>query len=140
MDCARGIGITSSSMFDILTFEGVDRVLIPAPPLICIPTTAGSSAAVSRFAVIPDGVRRRKIVITSKVLIPDTSLPDPEPLKTMTGGLTVNTGMDAFSHAVEAYVSSGRSPMTDMHALEAIRLVQSGVVHNEQDHRSRSSS
>ena len=55
MDCAKGIGIASSSMRDILTFEGVDRVPVPAPPLICIPTTAGSSADVSQFAIIKIG-------------------------------------------------------------------------------------
>ncbi len=54
MDCAKGIGIVSSNMQDILTFEGVDRVPVPAPPLICIPTTAGSSADVSQFAIITD--------------------------------------------------------------------------------------
>ncbi|MCK9308138.1 MAG: iron-containing alcohol dehydrogenase, partial [Methanoculleus sp.] len=57
MDCAKGIGIASSNMRDILTFEGVDRVPVPAPPLICIPTTAGSSADVSQFAIITDEER-----------------------------------------------------------------------------------
>ena len=127
MDCAKGIGIVSSNMQDILTFEGVDRVPVPAPPLICIPTTAGSSADVSQFAVIKDETEKRKIVIASKALIPDLSLVDPEPLTTMSRELTMNTGMDALSHAVEAYVSSGSSPMTDLHALEAIRLIHSAL-------------
>ncbi|NLB01722.1 MAG: iron-containing alcohol dehydrogenase [Methanomicrobiales archaeon] len=127
MDCAKGIGITSSSMRDILAFEGVDRVSIPPPPLICIPTTAGSSADVSQFAVIKDEAGKRKIVIISKALIPDISLLDPEPLTTMSRDLTIDTGMDALSHAVEAYASNGSSPMTDMHALEAIRLVHSAL-------------
>ncbi|ABN57070.1 MULTISPECIES: alcohol dehydrogenase-like regulatory protein ErcA [Methanoculleus] len=127
MDCAKGIGIASSSMRDILTFEGVDRVPVPAPPLICIPTTAGSSADVSQFAIITDEGRKRKIAIVSKTLVPDISLLDPEPLTTMPRELTVDTGMDTLSHAIEAYVSNASSPMTDVHALEAIRLIASAL-------------
>lgn len=127
MDCAKGIGIASSNMRNILTFEGVDRVPVPAPPLICIPTTAGSSADVSQFAIITDEARRRKIAIVSKTLVPDISLLDPEPLTTMPRDLTVDSGMDTLSHAVEAYVSNASSPMTDVHALEAIRLIASAL-------------
>lgn len=127
MDCAKGIGIAGSNMRDILTFEGVDRVPVPAPPLICIPTTAGSSADVSQFAIITDEARKRKIAIISKTLVPDISLLDPEPLTTMSLELTVDTGMDALSHAIEAYVSNASSPMTDVHALEAIRLIRSAL-------------
>jgi len=123
MDCAKGIGVAGSNMRDILTFEGVDRVPVPAPPLICIPTTAGSSADVSQFAIIRDEERKRKVAIISKALVPDISLLDPEPLTTMPRDLTVDTGMDTLSHAIEAYVSNASSPMTDMHALEAIRLI-----------------
>jgi len=127
MDCAKGIGIASSNMRDILAFEGVDRVPVPAPPLICIPTTAGSSADVSQFAIITDEERKRKIAIVSKTLVPDISLLDPEPLTTMPRELTVDTGMDTLSHAIEAYVSNASSPMTDVHALEAIRLITSAL-------------
>lgn len=127
MDCAKGIGVAGSNMRDILTFEGVDRVPVPAPPLICIPTTAGSSADVSQFAIITDEERKRKVAIISKALVPDISLLDPEPLTTMPRELTVNTGMDTLSHAIEAYVSNASSPMTDMHALEAIRLIHSAL-------------
>lgn len=127
MDCAKGIGIASSNMQDILAFEGVDRVPVPAPPLICIPTTAGSSADVSQFAIITDESKKRKIAIISKTLVPDISLLDPEPLTTMSPELTVDTGMDALSHAIEAYVSNASSPMTDVHALEAIRLISSAL-------------
>lgn len=125
MDCAKGIGIASSNMRDIRTFEGVDRVPVPAPPLICIPTTAGSSADVSQFAIITDEERKRKIGIVSKAVVPDISLLDPEPLTTMSRDLTVDSGIDTLSHAVETYVSNASSPMTDVHALEAIRLITS---------------
>jgi alcohol dehydrogenase class IV len=100
---------------------------VSAPPLICIPTTAGSSADVSQFAILTDEGEKRKIAIISKALVPDVSLLDPEPLTTMSRDLTADTGVDALSHAIEAYVSNASSPMTDVHALEAIRLVTSAL-------------
>lgn len=123
IDCAKGIGIVSSSGRNILEFEGVDKVEIPAPPLICIPTTAGSSADVSQFAIISDQDRKVKIAIISKSLVPDVALIDPVPLLTLTRDLTLHTSLDALTHAIEAYVSNAHSSITDIHALEAIRLI-----------------
>lgn len=123
MDCAKGIGIVSSNKKDILEFEGVDMVPIPGPPLICIPTTAGTSADVSQFSIIRDSERKIKIAIISKTLVPDISLIDPLPTTTMGTYLTACTGMDALVHAIEAFVSNANSPVTDLHAIEAIRLI-----------------
>ncbi|RXE56115.1 alcohol dehydrogenase [Methanoculleus taiwanensis] len=127
IDCAKGIGIVNSNRRHILTFEGVDQVQLPGPPLICIPTTAGSSADVSQFAIITDEEGRRKIAIISKTLVPDISLLDPLPLTTMDTTLTVDTGMDALAHAIEAYVSNASSSVTDLHAMQAIRLQVSAL-------------
>lgn len=124
MDCAKGIGAVASNGEHILSFEGVDRVHTPCPPLICIPTTAGSSADISQFAIIMDTARSVKIAIVSKVLVPDLALVDPVPTTTMPAALTAATGIDALVHAMEAYVSNAHSPVTDLHALEAIRLVE----------------
>ncbi|WP_292423517.1 alcohol dehydrogenase-like regulatory protein ErcA [Methanoregula sp.] len=124
IDCAKGIGIVSSNKRPITEFEGVDKVIIPPPPLICIPTTAGSSADVSQFAIINDTQRKVKIAIISKTLVPDVALIDPETLLTLPRKLTAYTGLDVLTHAIEAYVSNASSPLTDLHALEAIRLVE----------------
>ena len=123
IDCAKGIGIVSSNDQHILKFEGVDKVTIPAPPLICIPTTSGSSADVSQFAIITDERRKVKIAIISKTLVPDVALIDPVTLLTLSSELTLHTVLDALTHAIEAYVSNAHSSITDIHALEAIRLV-----------------
>jgi alcohol dehydrogenase len=124
IDCAKGIGIVVSNKRDILTFEGVDNVAIPPPPVICIPTTAGTGADVSQFAIINDTERKVKIAIISKMIVPDIALVDPVPLTTLSPELTAHTGMDAITHSVEAYVSNASSPVTDMHALESIRLMK----------------
>jgi alcohol dehydrogenase class IV len=123
IDCAKGIGIVSSNHKHILEFLGIDNVPIPGPPLICIPTTAGSAADISQFAIITDLQQKIKTTIISKAMVPDLSLIDPETTTTMDAELTGYTGLDVMVHAMEAYVSTAHSPLTDVHALEAIRLV-----------------
>ncbi|PKG32953.1 iron-containing alcohol dehydrogenase, partial [Methanoregula sp.] len=107
----------------ILEVEGVDQIHIPTPPLICIPTTAGTGADVSQFAIINDTKRRVKIAIISKKIVPDIALIDPLPLTTLSPQLTAHTGMDALTHSVEAYASNASSPVTDIQAFESTRLI-----------------
>jgi alcohol dehydrogenase class IV len=123
IDCAKGIGIVATNNRNITQFEGIDKVPIPGPPLICIPTTAGTSADVSQFAIISNRQRQYKMAIISKTTVPDVALIDPEVTLTMDSYLTACTGMDALVHAIEAFVSTAHSPLIDLHALEAIRLI-----------------
>ena len=123
MDCAKGVGIVATNGGFILDYEGVDQVPTPMPPLICIPTTGGTSADGSQFAIVTNSTEHVKIAIISKTMVPDVALIDPGTLLTMDPYLTACTGMDALVHAIEAYVSNAHSPLTDLHALEAIRLV-----------------
>jgi alcohol dehydrogenase class IV len=123
LDCAKGIGIVVANGRDILDYEGVDQVAEPMPPMICVPTTAGSSADVSQFAIITDEAGRRKIAVISKAVVPDISLIDPRTLTTLDPYVAACTGLDALCHAFEAFASIGASPITDVHALEAIRLL-----------------
>ncbi|MCP4345610.1 MAG: iron-containing alcohol dehydrogenase [Desulfobacterales bacterium] len=128
LDCAKGIGIVSTNGKHILEFEGVDQVGAPMPPLICVPTTGGTSADVSQFAIINNTQQKVKIAIISKAVVPDVALIDPVVLLSMDAHLTACTGMDALVHAIEAFVSNGSSPFSDIHALEAIRLVSRNLV------------
>ncbi|WP_028468309.1 alcohol dehydrogenase-like regulatory protein ErcA [Neptunomonas japonica] len=128
MDCAKGIGIVSAHGRHILEFEGVDTIDVAIPPLIFIPTTAGTSADVSQFAIISDQNEKVKFSIVSKAVVPDVSLIDPETTATMDGFLSACTGIDALVHAIEAFVSTGAGPLTDMHALDAIRLINMNIV------------
>jgi alcohol dehydrogenase class IV len=122
MDCAKAIGVVATNDRHILELEGMDEITVPGPPLICVPTTAGSSADVSQFAIITDTAQHMKIVIISKTLVPDVALIDPETTVTMPPELTAATGMDTLVHALEAYASNASSPLTDLNALEAVRL------------------
>lgn len=97
---------------------------MPGPPLICIPTTAGSAADVSQFAIINNSAEQVEIAVVSKSMVPDVALIDPITTTTKGHYLTVCTGLDTLVHAIEAYVSIASSPLTDLHAFEAIELIQ----------------
>jgi alcohol dehydrogenase class IV len=127
MDCAKGIGIVSTNHKSIEKFEGVDKINYPMPPLICIPTTAGTAADLSQFAIINRYDHKYKMAIISKATVPDVALVDPVVLTTMDPFLTACTGMDALSHAFEAYVSNASSAFTDLYALEAIGLINANL-------------
>lgn len=128
MDCAKGIGIVVAHGRNIIEFEGVDTLRVPSPPLILIPTTAGTSADVSQFVIISNQDERMKFSIVSKGAVPDVSLIDPETTLSMDPFLSACTGIDALVHAIEAFVSTGSGPLTDSHALEAMRLINGNLV------------
>lgn len=133
MDCAKGIGVCIGNPGNILDFEGVDMIPNPGPPLLFIPTTSGSSADISQFAIITDSTRNVKIAIISKMVIPDIALIDPKTTVTMSPELTAATGMDALCHAFEAFVSSASSPLTDMAALSAVQLITDNLINAYQN-------
>ncbi len=140
MDCAKGIAIITANGGLIADYSGVDMVPLPGPPLICVPTTAGTAADISQFAIIGDTERRIKFAIISKSVVPDVSLIDPSATSTMDSKLTAETGMDALVHAFESYVSNASSPVTDLNALEAVKLISRNLrraVENPHDMASR---
>ena len=127
IDCAKGIAVVVANGGHILDYVGVDTVSEPGPPLICIPTTAGTAADVSQFAIIVDTENRNKIAIITKAIVPDLSLIDPATTTTMDPFLSACTGVDALTHAIEAAVSNAHSPITDLHALKAIELIKENL-------------
>jgi alcohol dehydrogenase len=128
MDCAKGIGVLVTNGSSIDNFEGIDEIAAPVPPLIFIPTTAGTSADVSQFAIITDSRRKVKFAVISKMVIPDIALIDPQTTITMPPDLTAATGMDALCHAFEAFVSTASSPLTDMAAMASVRLIAKNLL------------
>lgn len=127
IDCAKGISVVVANGGHILDYEGVDAIPLPGPPLICIPTTAGTAADISQFAIINAVSRRTKVAIISKIVVPDVALVDPETTTTMSASLTAFSGLDALTHAIEAYVSSASSPLSDVHALAAVRGIKASL-------------
>lgn len=123
IDCAKGIGTVAAHDRPILEFEGVDQLTAPIPPLICVPTTGGTGADVSQFAIIMNTALRSKAALVSKALVPDLSLVDPQTLTSMSRELTIASGMDVLCHAMEAFVSTAGWAFTDLHALAAARTI-----------------
>jgi len=123
IDLAKGVAILVSNHGSIDEYEGCNRITQPIPPLVCAPTTAGTGADVTQFAIITNTDRRMKMTILSRAITPDISLIDPRLLETVTPELMAATGMDALTHALEAYVSSLSWPMTDPHSIHAVELV-----------------
>ncbi|HFQ5126041.1 TPA: L-threonine dehydrogenase [Vibrio vulnificus] len=134
-DCAKGIALVAANGGEIADYEGVDKSAKPMLPLIAINTTAGTASEMTRFCIITDEERHIKMAIVDKHTTPLISVNDPELMLAKPASLTAATGMDALTHAVEAYVSIAATPITDAVAIKAIELIQAhlrtAVAHGE---------
>ncbi|ELZ8934527.1 L-threonine dehydrogenase [Cronobacter dublinensis] len=122
-DCAKGIALVAANGGDIRDYEGVDRSRKPQLPMIAINTTAGTASEMTRFCIITDPDRHVKMAIVDKHVTPVLSVNDPALMMGMPKSLTAATGMDALTHAIEAYVSTAATPVTDACALKAITMI-----------------
>jgi alcohol dehydrogenase class IV len=123
IDAAKGVAILSGNGGRILGYEGVDKVVRPIPPTVMVPSTSGTGADVSQFAIVTDTAARSKITIISRTLVPEISVIDPRLLTTMPDWLNASTGLDALTHGIEAFVSRAHNPLTDRHALYSVALI-----------------
>lgn len=135
-DCAKGIALCATNGGKIADYEGVDQSAKPQLPLIAINTTAGTASEMTRFCIITDESRHVKMAIVDRNVTPLLSVNDPALMAAMPKGLTAATGMDALTHAIEAYVSTAANPITDACALKAIELISRNLrlaVHDGSD-------
>lgn len=123
MDTAKAVNILMSNEGSITDYEGPDRVLKPGLPLIAIPTTSGTGSEVTSVSVVTDPVRKRKMVIAGQNVGASLAIADPDLTLGLPSKITAATGMDALTHAMEAYMSTLASPATDVNALKAIELI-----------------
>ncbi|ABE55857.1 iron-containing alcohol dehydrogenase [Shewanella denitrificans OS217] len=127
-DCAKGIALVATNGGKIKDYEGVDVSTKPQLPLIAINTTAGTASEMTRFCIITDEHRHIKMAIVDKNTTPILSVNDPELMLEKPAQLTAATGMDALTHAIEAYVSIAATPITDACAIKAIELIQANLI------------
>ncbi|MCE4053296.1 L-threonine dehydrogenase [Pseudomonas sp. Au-Pse12] len=135
-DCAKGIALCATNGGQIRDYEGVDQSAKPQLPLIAINTTAGTASEMTRFCIITDESRHVKMAIVDRNVTPLLSVNDPALMVAMPKGLTAATGMDALTHAVEAYVSTAANPITDACALKAVEMISANLrqaVHDGND-------
>jgi 1,3-propanediol dehydrogenase/alcohol dehydrogenase len=127
MDAAKGISVVLGNNAPVSDFE-FKQPEKQGPPIIAVPTTAGTGSEITRISVITDTERKVKMVLQGPTLIPTVAVLDPELTYSMPPDFTAATGMDALTHAVEAYLSSLATPLTDIHALAAIRLIAEALI------------
>lgn len=123
IDIAKGVAAFASHEGPLAELFGVDLVKRKGPPLIAIPTTAGTGSEVTNVAIFSDKQAQLKKGIVSDYLLPDVALVSPLMTLTCPRSVTAASGVDALVHAVEAYLSVNASPITDAIALGAIKLI-----------------
>jgi alcohol dehydrogenase len=129
MDTAKGVNIVVSERTDdLMKYSGANVLKKALKPLIAIPTTAGTGSEVTLVAVIKDHEKHLKMAFVSYFLLPNISIVDPRMTLTLPPAITASTGMDALSHAVEAYTCLAKNPLSDAHALAAINLIGEHLV------------
>ena len=139
-DCAKGIALLATNGGEIKDYEGVDKSKKPQLPMVGINTTAGTGSEMTLFAIITDEERHIKMALVDKHLTPIIAVNDPMLMLAMPKSLTAATGMDALTHAIEAYVSTAATPITDACAEKAIELISNylvNAVENGQDVEAR---
>ena len=122
-DCGKAIGIMATHPGKIGDYAGIDTLTNPLPPIVAVNTTAGTASEVTRHCVITDTKSQLKYVIVSWRNLPLVSINDPVLMLGKPRALTAATGMDALTHAIEAYVSVDANPVTDAAAIQAIKLI-----------------
>ena len=122
-DCGKGVGMVIGNGGHIRDYEGVNKTTKPMPPFLAINTTAGTASEMTRFCIITNTDTHVKMAIVDWRCTPNIAINDPLLMVGMPPSLTAATGMDALTHAVEAYLSTIATPITDACAIKAIELI-----------------
>ncbi len=127
IDTAKAIAVMATNSGAIEQYKGIGKVTNPGAPLVAIPTTAGTGSEATIYTVITDQKTDVKMLIGSPYLMPTIAVVDPLLTVSSPPGVTAATGVDALVHAIEAYVSVKRQPMTDIFCLSAIELISQNI-------------
>jgi alcohol dehydrogenase len=123
MDTAKGAAIVMTNGGSVRDYFGIDQIPKPGFPTFLIPTTAGTGAEVTRNAIFKDVKAKAKRAVVSRYLLPRAAIVDPELGLKTPPRVTAYTGIDALSHALESFLSKNANPLSEMYALQAIKLV-----------------
>ena len=127
IDCGKGIAIRLTNDGELAEFMGVNKIPNPGAPLIAIPTTAGTGSECTKATVITDTEHNVKMMLSSPCIVPQVAIVDPLLSLSTPPHLTSAVGVDALTHAIEAYISKRAQPITDALALEAIRMISGSL-------------
>jgi alcohol dehydrogenase class IV len=127
IDTAKAMAVLHANGGRMRDYKVPNRIPKAGPPLLAIPTTAGTGSEVTRFTVITDVETDEKMLIAGADLVPAAAIVDYELTLTKPFRLTADTGIDSLTHAIEAYVSRKANPYADAMAREAMALIASNV-------------
>jgi len=136
IDAAKAVALLAANPGGIEDYEGREKYLFPPLPVVAVPTTCGTGSEVTWVSVITHTGRRFKMSIKGSRLFPVLALVDPDLLCTLPPALVAATGMDALTHAVEAYTVKPATPVTDLFALEALKRIIASLEEAFQDIKS----
>jgi alcohol dehydrogenase class IV len=123
MDTAKAISVMATNRGSIEDYMGLGKIPEKGIPVIAVPTTAGTGSEVTPFTIITDAKRDVKMLIGSPFLTPQVAIVDPQLTITLPQDITAATGIDALTHAIEAYVSVKAQAISDVFCLAAIELI-----------------
>ncbi|MEA3241181.1 MAG: iron-containing alcohol dehydrogenase [Pseudomonadota bacterium] len=126
-DCAKAIGVMVNNPGSIVDYMGLFGVWQPSPVLVAVNTTSGTGAEATVVAVISDPARHLKASIADPKLLPIVAVNDPLLTRSMPPHITAGTGMDALTHAIEAYTSNLTTPYAQGLALSAIKIIANAL-------------
>lgn len=127
IDCGKGIAMKLTNDGDFADYMGVDKIPNPSAPLIAIPTTGGTGSEVSKVTVITDTERNVKMMLSSPCLLARVAIVDALLSLTTPPHLTAAVGVDALTHAIEAYISKRAQPITDALSLKAVAMLSGSL-------------
>ncbi len=127
LDAAKAVAVMADLPGTIADYEGLDRLGQRRRGLVAVPTTAGTGSEVTRVTVITDSARRVKMMLADDALMPDVAVVDPELTHECPPHVTASAGLDALTHAVEAFLSRRATPLTDDLAWAAARNITAGL-------------
>ena len=127
IDTAKAISVMARNRGKIEDYMGAGKIPGPGLLLVAVPATAGTGSEVTIFTIITNTRTSVKMLISSPYLMPTLAIIDPLLTVSMPRGLTAATGLDALTHAIEAYVSRKAQPMTDVMAISAMRLLAANL-------------
>ncbi|WP_165854875.1 iron-containing alcohol dehydrogenase [Marinobacter sp. JSM 1782161] len=129
IDTAKAVNIlVSEGGDDLSTYAGAGVLKHPLKPFFVVPTTAGTGSEVTSVAVIADTAKSVKLPFTSSFLLPNAAIIDPRMTLTLPPHITAATGMDALTHATEAFTCMAKNPLSDAYATAAIRKISGNLL------------
>jgi len=141
LDAGKALALLATNPGQIENFEGREKYINDPLPFLAIPTTCGTGSEVTWVSVITDVARKFKMSIKGPKMYPVVSIVDPDLIKTLPKSIIASTGLDALTHAVEAYLSKPATLITDINALKAVKLIlgalEGAFIDIEKNHKDR---